>query len=709
MKMKILNIIILAMYALSIPLSASESFDLDKALRDAESGDLASQRSLMKRYFNGDMGVPQDFAKAVFWAKKVAEQNDPLGLAFLGYAHAHGLGVEKDIKKSIEYYEKGAESGHIPSQRMLTKLYYNGDQGLPQDFAKAVFWSKKSAEQNYPESFTFLGFAYLNGLGVEKDDKKAVEYYKKGAELGSIDCMYFLGKSYFIGAHGLEKNMQKSYELFSKGAAAGDIDSLDRLAAFYMTGSVVKKDSEKALELSLKAADGGSVTALLNIASIYFEKKDYPKVIEYLKKAVEKGEVKAMLILGLMYKDGEGTDVDNKMAIKYFMMGANLNNAECMTLLGDMYVGGLGVERSLSTGIGYYKKAYDLGSPVAAFALGRIQHSSGNLDEAIKCYEFAAKNGSSEASLALGELYIDKDKVKGITFLENAAEMGNPKAFTKLAEYYIKTKDYDKAFEYVLKANEMGEANSIMALGYMYEHGFHVKKDLDKALEYYSEASKKGVVRAKVYMGSIYREKKDYKKAFECYTEASNEGDLWALFFIADMYRHGEGVNKDFKRAFELYSRCAANNDNEAIFQLGLMYLNGQYVQKDIKKGLEYAERATKSLNNASFSRLLAKIYLGLTSEVVIPKNVNKATSYLLPSAKAGDGASRILLSLAYFKEMPDTPENKIIAYAWFLAAKDVDYKMEEDDKSLIAEMDGLLTPEQKELARDKMKELLKN
>ncbi|KAF0458302.1 calmodulin-dependent protein kinase [Gigaspora margarita] len=64
----------------------------------------------------------------------------------LGYNYGNGIGVEKDEKKSFEYYMKAAELGD----------------------AVAI---------------THVGYCYNDGIGVEKDEKKCFEYYTKAAEL----------------------------------------------------------------------------------------------------------------------------------------------------------------------------------------------------------------------------------------------------------------------------------------------------------------------------------------------------------------------------------------------------------------------------------------------------------------------------------------------------------------------------------------------
>jgi TPR repeat protein len=48
-------------------------------------------------------------------------------------------------------------------------MYANG-QGVPQDYAEAVKWFRKAAEQGNAMAQYNLGIAYANGQGVSRDD-----------------------------------------------------------------------------------------------------------------------------------------------------------------------------------------------------------------------------------------------------------------------------------------------------------------------------------------------------------------------------------------------------------------------------------------------------------------------------------------------------------------------------------------------------------
>ena len=59
---------------------------------------------------------------------------------------------------------------------------------MDEDEAKAVYWFRKAAEQDYPPAQFSLGEAYEEGFGIEPDMKRAIFWYNKAAEFGDPDA-----------------------------------------------------------------------------------------------------------------------------------------------------------------------------------------------------------------------------------------------------------------------------------------------------------------------------------------------------------------------------------------------------------------------------------------------------------------------------------------------------------------------------------------
>jgi TPR repeat protein len=84
-------------------------------------------------------GVPQDYAQAVLWYRKAAEQNLAIAQYRLGVLYANGVGVPLDKAQSAEWFQKAAEQGYVYAQEMLGSDYLTGE-GVQRDYSEAYFW-----------------------------------------------------------------------------------------------------------------------------------------------------------------------------------------------------------------------------------------------------------------------------------------------------------------------------------------------------------------------------------------------------------------------------------------------------------------------------------------------------------------------------------------------------------------------------------------
>ena len=71
----------------------------------------------------------------------------------LGGVYEVGLGVQKDLGKAAQFYQKAADQGFADAQVSLGRLYEKGE-GVPKDLDKARELYQKAANQG-------------NGLGIK--------------------------------------------------------------------------------------------------------------------------------------------------------------------------------------------------------------------------------------------------------------------------------------------------------------------------------------------------------------------------------------------------------------------------------------------------------------------------------------------------------------------------------------------------------------
>jgi hypothetical protein len=152
--------------------------------------------------------------------------------------------------------KKDAESGDAEAQHNLGLWYYNG-QGVPQDFAEAVKWTRLAADQGDVRAQYNLGGMYDNGEGVPQDDAEAVKWYRFAAVQSDTDAQYNLGGMYYNG-QGVPKDLVEAYAWWVLAAASGDADAANNrsVVARELTPDQLSQGQKRAGELLKKIGSG---------------------------------------------------------------------------------------------------------------------------------------------------------------------------------------------------------------------------------------------------------------------------------------------------------------------------------------------------------------------------------------------------------------------------------------------------------------------
>ena len=61
---------------------------------------------------------------------------------------------------------------------------YDLGRGVPQDYAEAMKWFRKAADQNHAKAQYNIGFMYEHGQGVPQNHHGAMTWYRKAADQG---------------------------------------------------------------------------------------------------------------------------------------------------------------------------------------------------------------------------------------------------------------------------------------------------------------------------------------------------------------------------------------------------------------------------------------------------------------------------------------------------------------------------------------------
>ncbi|CAG1023508.1 Secretory immunoglobulin A-binding protein EsiB [Patescibacteria group bacterium] len=147
----------------------------DEWVSQAEAGQAEAQYKLGKSY-----AANKDYANAVIWLQKSANQNNPKAQNGLSMLYMQGLGVPKDEHKALEWLKKSAEGGYPTAQYNVAMLYKNG-RLIAKDDVQAALWLHQAAQQGDDKAQTQLALCYEQGLGVPQDTRQALEWLEKAA------------------------------------------------------------------------------------------------------------------------------------------------------------------------------------------------------------------------------------------------------------------------------------------------------------------------------------------------------------------------------------------------------------------------------------------------------------------------------------------------------------------------------------------------
>ncbi len=222
----------------------------------ADLGHSEAQVLLGLCYFNGD-GIIKNPDEAVMWFRKAAEQNNTEAQFRIGICYQVGVGVTPREAEALYWFQKAAKNGHAEAQFNLGERFFNGT-GVTKDYAEAVKWLRLAAEHDHSEAKEFLPIAelhlksqngdanaqcnlgrhYENGYGVIKDLNKALYWYRKSAEQNYAEAYYHLGRFYENGRGVVASDLVDAFKMYLKASNQGYVE-----ARAFLTRFVLLEDS----------------------------------------------------------------------------------------------------------------------------------------------------------------------------------------------------------------------------------------------------------------------------------------------------------------------------------------------------------------------------------------------------------------------------------------------------------------------------------
>jgi len=158
-------------------------FNLNLSL--AENGHSAAQLLVGACYLSG-YGVPQDNSKVTYWYFKSCEQN--YAKAFSAVAKGYELGMPelpKNPNNAIKSYVTAGELGDSVALVRLGDIYQHGELGVKRDYKKSVEYYQRASELGNHDALRKLALCYKSGTGVKQCDLTAAKFFRLAALSGN--------------------------------------------------------------------------------------------------------------------------------------------------------------------------------------------------------------------------------------------------------------------------------------------------------------------------------------------------------------------------------------------------------------------------------------------------------------------------------------------------------------------------------------------
>ena len=468
----------------------------------------------------------EDFQKAEQLLLNESGAGNVLAIQDLGKLYSTDKLGEKDEKKSFSFYEE-AFQGFMEIEPDSDFMFpyepkYKGQVMKPVDMRSYVWYR--------------IGKMHCYGLGTEQDYEKAFEWFLKSAQEGNKFAQYSLANLYYYG-NGVEKDLSQAFLWYRKSSEQGQPYAPYAVAQMYDKGEYVSQSEETAQRYYKVALSG----------FLELESKDQADDNLFYK-------------IGVMYKNGLGTEADISKAIDYFKRSAEMNNKNGLYEYGKTLIQGKYIEADLNKGLECIEKAMKL------------------------------KNSNAKRFFALeyisGE-YFSQDIEKGLFMLTECADKGDSFACFQLGQFYLKgeivTLDLERAEKYLLLAEDNEFTQYAFGKLYLQEE----KYDIQRAVDYFKRSSDKNMWSnyqlGRLYLFGADELEKDKEKAVEWLTKSAHDGNE----YVQNMLNNIDDFENMLLRntvmgLFVNLSRCIEDNYSQK--QCSLKIQTDRKLRKMIQK-----------------------------------------------------------------------------------------------------------------------------
>ncbi len=259
-----------------------------------------------------------------------AEHKSVFALTYLGDDYYYGKnGFDKDIEKAYSFWKTAAEAGGVTAMYYMAYGHRVGEY-VEEDYELSCMYSLMAIEYGFPRAYRNLGFMYEYGNLFDQNNNSAIEMFEEAIKRGDYLSLCYEGLIY--GNMGDYNKRRELYEKAVTLAEEGKIESglpFYRMGYLYEYGEGVLKDTKKAIEYYLLAADRKHNNALKYTVSTILKLVDPVQIETYLNRAYVLDCENAAFELGMIEKSkGDGKKYSEK-TVEFFVHGAENGDINC--------------------------------------------------------------------------------------------------------------------------------------------------------------------------------------------------------------------------------------------------------------------------------------------------------------------------------------------------------------------------------------------
>jgi SEL1 protein len=531
--------------------------------RAAELGNATAQFRLGTLFATGALGVEKSAVKAALHYYFAALGGSVEASMALGFRHSVGLGVPKDCRAAVAYYELAANAVADQTER---------DGVSPINDRDRLTLDRKTR-----------GYSGRSSRGM---DEEVVDYYKHAAEKGDVSATLMLGQVYFYGARGVTRDHRRALEFFRAAAAQGDPTAQAHLGHMLIKGMGGRQDVTSAMGNLTAAAEAGSASGLNGLGYMHLYglgvKADPDKARKYFNDAAEAGNAEAYYNLGALYVSGVGVRRRNyPHALNYFSMAAQKGHYLAMHKLAQMNLHGVGTHKNCEHALQLFKAVAERGESVRLLARGfSFWSNEDDADSALQVYLLASELGFEVAQANAAWLLDHGSSMRG----------GVPSVQPQpaLTHATAESAGFDAGAGAAAGAGAGAGAGATVAAAQGSSlHAAEAHESDDLVMGFVNAMQDMAVIALMpTVSGSL--------DSLRLYQLAAEQGNVEARIKIGDFFYYGlGGGNPNFEHAVHHYKQASdLGHSPQAMFNLGFMHQYGIGLPQDFHLAKRFYDSA---------------------------------------------------------------------------------------------------------------------